>query len=232
MRLRGPNQRLKPRPRQARRRGFTLLETALAMIIVMVGVVAMVEAHGSMMKANAWSSHEATATYLANEIRERMRPLPRHDPVSGLSLSSGGSGPPVVTGVGPETGETLPTDFDDVDDYDGATFGPGGTYDGPLDAFGRVIKDVDFNGVVRIDPATGLPMSLQGWSQQVVVQKVDAYDFASPRQWNATDAASGNFVGRTVGQFPLRVTVSVFYQEPLSTVAEKVTEVSWIVPAF
>lgn len=211
-------------------RGFTLLETALAMIIVMVGVIAMVEAQGAFLKSNSWSSHEATATYLANELRERMRSLSRHDPVTGLSVVSGG-GAPVVQGWGPETGEVTVTDFDDVDDYDGLTFGAGGTFDGPIDAFGRVIPDVDSNGVIRIDPSTGNPVPMQGWSQIVRVQKVDAYNFANVRQTNATDAPWGSFVGRAVNQFPLRVTISVFYQDPLSTVPEKVTEVNWIVPA-
>ena len=222
------NQRSRVRPRA----GFTLLETALAMMIVLVGVVAMVEAHGSMMRANSWSSQEATATYLANELRERMRPLSRHDPISGLSMVSSGSGPPTVQGVGPEAGEVTVTDFDDIDDYNNTKFGPGGNFEGPIDAFGRVIPDVDANGVVRIDPMTGQPMSLQGWSQEVLVTKVNPYDYATTRGWGDADPPSGNFAGRTVDKFPLRVTVNVYYQAPLSTVADKVTEVSWIVPAF
>jgi type II secretory pathway pseudopilin PulG len=220
MRLRGQ------RSIRTQRRGFTLLETALAMIIVMVGVVAMVEAQGSFLKTNSWSSHEATATYLANEIRERMRDLPRHDPVTGLTLVNG-----QLQGWGPEAGEVSVTDFDDVDDYDGLTFGAGGNFEGPIDAFGRVIPETDVNGLVVIDPTTGQPLAMQGWSQVVRVQKVDPYNFSSVRANNATDAPSGNFPGRAVDQFPLRVTVSVFYQDPLSVVPDKVTEVNWIVPA-
>lgn len=213
------------------RRGFTLLETALAMVIVMVGVVAMVEAHGSFLKANSWSSHEATGTYLANEIRERIRGLPRHDPVTGLKLVTGGSGSTTVQGLGPESGEVLVTDYDDVDDYNGAKFGNGGNFDGPIDSFGRVIPDVDNNGQVRIDPSTGQPMSLQGWSQWVDVVKVDPYNLANVRAWTDVDNPSGTFPGRTVDQFPLRVRVRVYYQDPLSTTAELVTEVTWVVPA-
>ena len=41
-------------------RAFTLLETALAMVIIMVGVVAMIEAQRGFITSNGWSSHEAT----------------------------------------------------------------------------------------------------------------------------------------------------------------------------
>lgn len=208
------------------RRGFTLLETALAMVIVMVGVVAMIEAQGAFIRSNGWSSHEATATYLANEIRERMRNLPRHDPVTGLTLVSG-----QVQGLGRETGEVTVEDFDDVDDYDAVEFGAAGNFDGPIDAFGTIIPDVDATGAVRLDPNTGLPIPLRGWSQSVAVEKVDPYDFSLARDWNYTDPGSGSFAGREVGQFPLRVTVTVSYQGPLSAQPEAVTSVSWIVPA-
>src|SRR5262245_40731080 len=124
------------------RAGFTLLETALAMVIIMVGVLAMIEAQGGFVHANGWSSHEATATYLANESRERMRNLPRHDPISGIVVINGGSGP-TIQGIGRETGEVTVLDFDDIDDYDGVEFGANGSFDGPVDAFGTVVPEVD-----------------------------------------------------------------------------------------
>lgn len=225
MRLRGP--RNKPKARG----GFTLLETALAMIIIMVGVVAMVEAHGGMMKANSWSSQEATATYLANELRERMRNLPCHDPVTGISVTTGPGGTVSVSGVGPENGEVSVTDYDDIDDYSNASFGAGGTFDGPIDAFGRVIPFVDVSGQVRLDPSTGQPLSMPGWRQLVEVTKVDPFDFSTTRDWSYSEAANGNFVGRTADSYPLRVKVSVFYTPPLSNTENLITEVTWIVPA-
>ncbi len=199
------------------------------MVIVMVGVLAMIEAQNGFVKSNAWSSHEATATYLANEIRERMRNLPRHDPVSGLTLGTNSSGQPIAIGVGREPGETTVLDFDDVDDYDGVEFGGNGNFDGPIDAFGTVIPDVDENGVTRIDPNTGQPMALQGWSQAVRVEKVDPYNFSTVRPWAYTEAPSGSFPGRAVDQYPLRVTVTVSYQGPLDPQPETVTTMSWIV---
>ena len=56
--------------------GFTLIETALAVVIIGVGVIAMVDAQRAFMQSNAWSNHAATATYLANEIREMTPALP------------------------------------------------------------------------------------------------------------------------------------------------------------
>jgi hypothetical protein len=220
------------RPARRRpRRGFTLLETALAMVIVMVGVLAMIEAQGGFVRSNSWSSHEATATYLANEIRERMRNLPRHDPVSGVSLITGGSGQPQAQGVGLESGEVTVQDFDDVDDYDGVAFGQNGNFDGPIDGFGTIIPETDLNGAVQIDPGTGLPMPLQGWTQSVAVEKVDPYDFSVVRAWAFFEQANGSFTGRTVDQYPLRVTVEVSYQGPLDAQPEVVSTMSWIVPA-
>jgi len=218
-----------------RRRGFTLLETALSMVIILVGVVAMVEAHTGFVKLNRWSSHEATATYLANEIRERMRALPRHDPVTGLFTASGPSGPTVV-GWGREAGETTVDDFNDCDDYDGVRFGdvPGTgvstVFQGPIDAFGRVIPQTDDKGNVVVDSA-GNAKPLPNWAQTVKVEKVSPYDFSKTRALGDTDAANGSFPGRNVDQFPLRVTVTVWYLDPLDAAAKPAAQVSWIVPA-
>lgn len=224
-----------PRPLHRRnRRAFTLLETALALVIVMVGVLAIVDAQRSMVRVNAWSSHESTATYLANEVRERMRTLPRHDPVGGLFMSA--AMPPVLIGWGRETSENLVTDFDDIDDYDGVRFGSvGGTgvntaFDGPIDAFGNILYEVDDEGRMLTD-ANGDPMPLVGWAQTVRVEKVNPYDYTTTRTREAVDAANGTFPGRAVDQFPLRVTVTVWYREPEAPQPDAVTTMQWIVPA-
>ena len=93
--------RRRRRNRTARRNGFTLIESALATVIVGVGVLAIVEAQQSFMTANAWSSQSATGTYLANEIREMMEPLSRHDPVTGIYIGDEGD----LEGWGPDAGE-------------------------------------------------------------------------------------------------------------------------------
>jgi hypothetical protein len=173
------------------------------------------------MQANGWSSQEATASYLANEIRERVRVLPRHDPVTGLALVNN-----VLVGLGREINEVTVNDLDDVDDYMGLTFGAGGNFDGPVDAFGRVIQEVDENGLVRLD-SEGNPVALRGWTQSVTVEKVDPFNFSSALPWTATTV---NGVARGVDQFPLRVTVTVSYQGPLEATPTAVTQLSWIVP--
>ena len=57
--------------------GFTLIETSMATVIIGVGVLAMVDAQSAFIVSNQWSSHAASATFLANEIRELTRNLPR-----------------------------------------------------------------------------------------------------------------------------------------------------------
>jgi hypothetical protein len=218
-----------PHPTAPVRPGFTLLETALAMVIVMVGVLAMVEAQNSFIKSNGWSSHEATATYLAGELRERMRTLPRHDPVTGLQIVVVG-GNPTLQGLGREANEVTVADFDDVDDYNGITFGPGGNFAGPIDSFGRVISQTDANGNIMIG-GNGQPVPLQGWSQSVLVQKMSPFDFSTVVDWTATQAAVPPFPGRAVDHYPLRVTVTTFYQGEFDVQPLAVTSMSWIVPA-
>ena len=212
---------------RARRRGFTLLETGMALVVITVGVVAMIDAQRSFIMSNAWSSHEATATYLAGEIRERMRTLTRHDPVSGLVFLNG-----AVVGLGRENGEVTVNDLDDIDDYHLIELGEGGNFDGPIDAFGRVVPEVDPDGNIRIDTQTGLPVPLQGWTQAVTVEKIDPYNFSTVLPWEAEQAPSGNgaFPGRTLDRYPLKVTVTVSYMGPYDAEPREVVRVSWIVP--
>ncbi|MCC6676250.1 MAG: prepilin-type N-terminal cleavage/methylation domain-containing protein [Phycisphaerales bacterium] len=210
------------------RRGFTLLETSMALVIIGVGVLAFVEAQKTFVQNNSWSSHTATATLLANEIRERMRRLPRHDPVTGLYLEAQGTGT-TLQGWGLEAGEIAIDDFDDIDDYEDMRFGVDGDLPGPIDAFGNVIPELDADGVPVLDER-GDPVPLQGWSQTVTVEKVDPFNFATARAPGFFEAAAGAFPGRSVDQYPLRVTVMVEYQGPYDTSPREVARVFWIAP--
>lgn len=224
------------RPRHARS-AFTLIETALATVIIGVGVLALVEAQTSFMRSNAWSTQAATATYLANEIRELTHKLPKTDPVNGLYLETSGGGN-VLRGWGPRVGDVDARDFAYLTAFDGITFRSSGTagfadgdLPGPIDGFGNTIPDVDTNGAVRLG-ANGQPLNLQGWSQEVVVQKVDPFNHSTAYADDAVLAANAStgFKGMGVDQLPMRVTVIVRYQGPYDSEAMEMARVAWIVP--
>jgi hypothetical protein len=206
------------------RGGFTLIEAALATVIIGVGVVAIVEAHQAFMRTNTWSSHAATGTLLGVEIRELTRGLPRHDPATGITLAPGPGGGMELSGWGPKDTEVTVLDFNDVDDFDGAHFGNGGNYPGPIDAFGTVIPHTLPDGTTLLDNNNN-PVPLQGWSQRVVVEKVDPHNFTVvlPKEHRELPV-------RDVGDYPLRVTVIVEYQGPYAPVPVEVNRVVWIVP--
>ena len=144
------------------RRGFTLIETALATIIVGVGVVAIVSAQQAFHIKNNWSTHASTATLLGNEIREMTLNLPRHDPVTGQAY------------WGSEPNEGWVGDFDDIDDFDG---------DG-----GGLIFSADFdppNG--PINAQREIIANMPGWTQIVEVYNVDPFDITSDQPDGTTN---------------------------------------------
>ena len=210
------------------RRGFTLLETSMALVIIGVGVLAFVEAQNAFVKNNMWSSQAATATLLAGEVRELTRRLPRHDPVTGLFIETTAEGD-VLRGWGAESGEVTPSDFDDIDDLDGLKFGGDGDFDGPIDAKGDLVASVDADGEPVVDE-DGNPVAMAGWSQTVYVDKLDPFNYATVREHAYKEAASGDFPGRTVDQYPLRVTVVVEFQGANDVQPVEMARVTWIVP--
>jgi hypothetical protein len=166
---------------------------------------------------------------LANEIRELSRKLPRHDPVTGLSITVN-NGVATVQGWGTEAGETTVDDIDDIDDLDALIFGEGGDFPGPIDAFGEVVPDVNIYGEVSLDDDDNI-RTLQGWSQQVTVEKVDPYNFATVRAPSYAQTRSGQLPAIAPDAFPLRVTVRVFFQDTNADEATEVTRMTWILPA-
>jgi hypothetical protein len=148
-------------PRGSRTRGgFTLIETALATVIVGVGVLAIVSAQAAFHKQNSWSTHASTAMRLGNEIREMTLNLPRHDPVTGDAF------------WGPEANETWVGDYDDLDDFDGAGGGlifSAEAGNGPINARREVISN------------------MTGWAQTVQVYNVDPFDITSVQADGSTD---------------------------------------------
>ena len=149
------------RRRHRARRAFTLIETALATIIVGVGILSMVAAQRAFHMKNQWSTHATIAMQLGNEIREMTLNLPRHDPVTGTTL------------WGPEDNEAWVGAFDDVDDFDG-TAGEGLIFsaalgNGPINARREIISN------------------MSGWTQTVRVFNVDPFDITSVQADQSTD---------------------------------------------
>ncbi len=207
------------------RRAFTLLEAMMALVIIGVGVLAFVDAQSAFTRSNSWSSQSATGMLLANEVREFSRRLSRHDPVTGLTIDAGGA----LQGWGREAGEVDVSDIDDLDDLDALRFGQGGNFAGPIDAFGEVIPEVTLNG--DIETLEGQVVPMQGWSQRVIVEKVDPYNFSTVRAHSYQQVAGGGLPAVRVDSFPLRITVIVEYQPVGSTQAQEITRLTWVVPA-
>jgi hypothetical protein len=124
------------------RAGFTLLETALATIIVGVGVMAMVELFAACTVENNTGSHMTAAMLLANNIQELMASLPFNDPSYGSTY------------FGPEPGEVWPN-YNDVDDFDGMVFNP------PIDSLKNPIPALS-QYTQRISVMPVLPNQLNG----------------------------------------------------------------------
>ena len=95
---------------RSRRNAFTLIEAMIAVLLVGLAVVALLTSSGSFTKVNAASVSSSTAEFLIEQIRELTTSLAVRDPQTGS------------THFGPE--ESLLANYDDVDDFDGATYCP------------------------------------------------------------------------------------------------------------
>ncbi len=112
------------------RRGFWIVESAAAIAVIGIGVVAIVGSQQAWHIQSVASEELATGMRLATEIRELSLLLPANDPITGNST------------WGVEIGEIIPVDIDDLDDLDNAIFSDiDGS--GPIDATGSVIVGMD-----------------------------------------------------------------------------------------
>ena len=119
--------------------GFSLIEVLIAILLVGLAIASLVTANSAFTKANGAGAELSTAEFLIEQIRELTTLLPVIDPNTG------------DTTFGPE--ETLLADYDDLDDFDGASFSP------PISADRNPLND------------------LASFSQQITVENVDASDF-------------------------------------------------------
>jgi len=215
-------------PRRARR-GFTLIEAAMTTVIIGVGVVAMVDAQQSFTRSNNWSSEASTGAFLANEIREMTRFLPKHDPVTGIWVDVTG---PTLRGWGVEDNEFTVDDLDDLDDFDGVSFsnfgtatGISGLYLGPINGFGRVIPEIDTEG--EIVQVGGVDQAMQGWVQTVTVEPIEPFDTSDAL---TLSELTNDLTNIGVETYPLRVTVTVTFMGVFDLQPETVTSLQWIAP--
>jgi hypothetical protein len=203
--------RRRPTRRCRRDAGFTLIEAALATVIIGTGVLAIVAAQQAYHQKNHWAQKSGTAMLLANEMREMTLALPAHDPATYLD----NLGPEANEIVGVAADVTL---FDDLDDFaglvDAATGrGPGTLFNPPINALRQVIPGDD----------------MAQWTQHIKVERVWQGYLAAPSSGTLPalnvleDAASGD-------QTVVRITVDVFHQPPNTPDPQLITSLSWIVP--
>jgi type II secretory pathway pseudopilin PulG len=219
--------------------GFTLIETLFALVIIGLGVVVILRSMVVFLYNNTWSTHSATGTYLAAELRELTRSLPRHDRFSGGLYFATPGDPATLQGWGLEGDETEPIDIDDIDDLDGVVFGNATDWPadlgftmsvrmpGPINAFGDVISETDWDGNVETVEVDGeqIEVAMRGWSQLVQVDKVD------PNDYSVVVPDSEFLAGlRDVDEYPLRVTVTLVYDGPWDEQVPPISQMSWVVP--
>jgi len=121
-----------------KKKAFTLVELLIAVILVGLSIASLVAANISFTKANGVGANSSTAEFLVEQIRELTTLLPLTDPLTDDTF-------------GPE--EPNLAGYDDLDDFDGATFSP------PINADREILSD------------------LSAFSQQVTVENVSASDF-------------------------------------------------------
>lgn len=124
--------------------GFSLIEALIAILIVGFAMASLLAANGAFTKANGAGTDLSTAEFLGEQIRELTALLPvvePETPESGVDV------------FGPESDETLATDYDDLNDFDDKSFSP------PISAD-------------RISLA-----ELPAFSQQITVQNVHKSNF-------------------------------------------------------
>ncbi|MEM9418223.1 MAG: hypothetical protein AAGA25_04090 [Planctomycetota bacterium] len=181
--------------------GFTLIEAALTMVIVGVGVLAMVSAQQAYHIKNDWAQRTGTAQMIANEIRELTLTLPHHDPITGSDT------------LGPETNEqgTTPDPQTDVANYD------------DLDDFAGTVTGAGYgSGVTFSPPINGLRLPITGmeqWSQVVTVENVFPDNLVA-------DSTNIQPLGSTD---MMRVNVAINYQLDSASPIETITTMTWIV---
>lgn len=119
------------------RRGFTLPEVSLTILIVGMSILGVVQLLAACTVQNREAANVTTAMFLANNVQEAMADLPFSDPSGSATFGLEEDGQPIVV-------------WDDVDDFNAHTASP------PIDATRRNLPQLsDFRQritVQRVDP--------------------------------------------------------------------------------
>jgi Tfp pilus assembly protein PilV len=109
------------------RAAFTLIETAIAVVVVGVGIMALLQAMASGTRINTQARNITLGVFLAQEVREWTLRLPfRDNPAD----------PNLPYHVGAEAGENPQVDVNDLDDLKDVPFTP------PRDGEGQAITEL------------------------------------------------------------------------------------------
>ncbi len=120
-----------------KKNAFTLVEVLVAVMLVGLAIACLLAASSSFTSSNAAGMDLSTAEFLTEQIRELTALLPAIDPNTGTDL------------FGPE--EAALADYDDLDDFDGASFCPPiNANRQPLDNFAAFSQQV---AVENVNPA-------------------------------------------------------------------------------
>lgn len=119
--------------------GFSLIEALFAILLVGLAIASLVGANIAFTNANSVGTNLSTAEFLLEQIKELTATLAAVDPDGGSAI------------FGPEEGSLA--DYDDLDDFDGASFSP------PISADRTVLSDFG------------------AFTQQVTVENVSASNF-------------------------------------------------------
>ena len=145
--------------RGRRKQAFSLIEVAVAIIIISLGVVALLSAMYAGTRNNDMGQKLTHATFLAQEIREWTLKLPFSDPDEGDQ-----GNPPGPDGSDPQVF------VDDLDDLMGVTYGP------PRNGQGSAIADMaGWSQTISItwrDP-TDIATTVTAGSTDMVMVQVD-----------------------------------------------------------
>jgi MSHA pilin protein MshD len=114
---------------RAGRRGFTLIELAIAIVVIGVGVAGVLQVMNVATRSSADPQLQRQALAVAEAVLEEVELMPFTD----CEPATYSPGPPVICNaesMGPESGEirgSATSPFDNVNDYNGLILAPGTT---------------------------------------------------------------------------------------------------------